>query len=202
MRALGWLGAGVIVLLSEIAPAQTADGLSLPRVQGRVRLGMSADATATDLRGNAGSKLSSASVLGDYYFGRSASREGDASGFRATSGVFIGSRLGMWGGNAPSSLSGGLLTVERHNLSLFAPGYGADAAAAGDSGPVPYLGFGYSGSSQKGGWGFSADLGLMALSPGGAMRLGRAFGGGQSLDDLVRELRLSPVLQFGVSYSF
>jgi hypothetical protein len=34
------------------------------------------------------------------------------------------------------------------------------------------------------------------------VRLGRVVGGSQSLDDLVRELRLSPVLQFGASYAF
>ena len=39
---------------------------------------------------------------------------------------------------------------------------------------------------------------LIAQSPGGVLRLGR----GQSLDDVVRELRLEPVLQLGVSYSF
>ena len=202
MRAVRWVGVGVLVMLSELASGQTSDGMSLPLVQARVRLGMSTQAGATDLSGSAATKLSSASMLGDYYFARSASREGDASGFRATSGVFIGSRLGMWGGNASGALGGNLISVERHSLNLLPTGYGAEGGAGSEIGPVPYLGLGYSGSSLKGGWGFSADLGLMALSPGNAMRLGRAFGGGQSLDDLVRELRLSPMLQFGVSYSF
>jgi hypothetical protein len=38
----------------------------------------------------------------------------------------------------------------------------------------------------------------MALNPGSGLRLGR----GQSLDDVVRDMRLTPVLQLGVSYSF
>lgn len=66
----------------------------------------------------------------------------------------------------------------------------------------PYLGVGYSGLGGRGsGWSFNADFGLMALSGNGAIRLGRPANG-QGLDDLVRELRLSPVLMFGASYAF
>jgi len=54
----------------------------------------------------------------------------------------------------------------------------------------------------KGGWGFSADLGLLALNPASAVRFGRSLGAGQSLEDTLREMRLSPVLQLGASYSF
>jgi hypothetical protein len=61
---------------------------------------------------------------------------------------------------------------------------------------------GYTGLSSKGGWGFSADVGVMALSPGSSVKLGRVFSGNQSLDDLLREMRLSPLVQVGVSYSF
>lgn len=64
----------------------------------------------------------------------------------------------------------------------------------------PYMGLGYSGQALKGGWGFSADLGL-ALNAGGT-RLGRAVFGAESLDTAVRELRLSPVMQVGVRYAF
>ena len=66
----------------------------------------------------------------------------------------------------------------------------------------PYLGVGYSGlGGRAGGWSFNADFGLMALGAGSAVRLGRAASG-QGLDDLVRELRLTPVLLFGASYAF
>lgn len=66
----------------------------------------------------------------------------------------------------------------------------------------PYLGIGYSGLGGRGsGWSFNADFGLMALGNGNAVRLGRSANG-QGLDDLVRELRLSPVLLFGASYAF
>ena len=66
----------------------------------------------------------------------------------------------------------------------------------------PYLGIGYSGlGGRAGGWNFNADFGLMALGGGNAVRLGRSVNG-QGLDDLVRELRLTPVLLFGASYAF
>jgi hypothetical protein len=65
---------------------------------------------------------------------------------------------------------------------------------------LPYLGIGYSGSSLRGGWGFSADLGVAAQN-GGNQRLMRSLMS-QSLDDTLRELRFTPVLQLGVSYRF
>jgi len=59
------------------------------------------------------------------------------------------------------------------------------------------MGVGYTGLSVRSGWSFSADLGLVAQNPGG-LKLIRS----QSLDDAVREMRLAPLLQFGVSYAF
>ena len=208
MRASCLLLVGTLATVSAAWSApEEGDGLAvpLPKLQGRVRLGMSAPApevssfpvTASDAR------LSGASVLGDYYFGtRHATRDGDSSGFRATSGLYLGSRTGLWGGQTSAAPGTGLVSVERQGFSLAAPPTPGEAGADGGSAAVPYVGLGYSGSSIKSGWGFSADFGLMALNPGGALRLGRAFGGSQNLDDLLRELRFSPVVQLGVSYSF
>ena len=67
---------------------------------------------------------------------------------------------------------------------------------------LPYIGIGYSNLSAKSGWHFSADLGVVSQSPGNVVRFGRVFGGTQSLDDAVRDMRLAPVVQLGVSYSF
>ncbi|MFG5407861.1 hypothetical protein ABXN37_06800 [Piscinibacter sakaiensis] len=67
---------------------------------------------------------------------------------------------------------------------------------------MPYLGLGYSAQPARGGWGFSADIGLVAQAPGAVVRLGRVFNGSQTLDDMLREMRLSPLLNVGVSYSF
>ena len=67
---------------------------------------------------------------------------------------------------------------------------------------VPYLGIGYTGLATRGGWSFSADLGLIVAEARQRGRASAASYGTQSLDDAVRDLRLSPVLQVGVSYSF
>lgn len=67
---------------------------------------------------------------------------------------------------------------------------------------LPYLGVGYTGLSLKGGWGITADLGLALENPGSAARAGRALFGNQGFEQALREVRLSPVLQVGVSYAF
>ena len=56
--------------------------------------------------------------------------------------------------------------------------------------------------SGSGSWSFSADLGVVSQSPGNMVRFGKVFSGAQSLDDVVRDMRLAPVVQLGVSYSF
>lgn len=204
MRASMWLLIGLIGLgAAPLTRADEGEGLTLPRLHGRIRLGMGVEPAAFEAARNSAypPKISGASVLGDYYFGRAAARTEDPGGFRATTGVFLGSRLGLWGGYAPTMLSGNLFSVEQHSFSLATPPQTAEGAGQ-DNSAVPYLGLGYSSASLKTGWGFSADLGLMALNPGNAVRLGRVFNGGQSLDDAVRELRLSPMVQLGVAYQF
>lgn len=135
---------------------------------------------ATPAHGNQRPGLS---ILGDFYF-KSASPTGKPStafsGFRATSGLMVGPR-GVGGGVAPAA---------------------ASDRKTGDSGPVPYFGVGYTDLPHRTGWGFSADFGLMAMNPRSAVRFGSVLGGPQSIDDLLRELRLAPLLQLGVSYSF
>ncbi|HEY2977493.1 MAG TPA: hypothetical protein VGJ35_05960 [Burkholderiaceae bacterium] len=201
MRAACWLLVGALSLgAGPWAHADEGAGLVLPRLQGRIRLGMGVEPGVADLSGSSLARISGASLLGDYYFSRFSAGPGEASGFRATTGVFLGSQLGLWGG--PGVTSSSLLSVESHSFSLAVPVRGVDNGASQDAGAVPYLGLGYSGLSLKGGLSFSADLGLMALNPGNAIRLGRVIGGGQSVDELVRDLRLSPVIQVGVSYSF
>jgi hypothetical protein len=68
--------------------------------------------------------------------------------------------------------------------------------------PMPYLGIGYTGLSLKNGWGVTADFGMALENPGSAARAGRALFGNQGFDQALRDLRLSPMLQVGVSYSF
>jgi hypothetical protein len=135
-------------------------------------------------------------LLGDYYL----MQQGQAlpgsysGGLRATGGLLIGSRGRPWGWG-PGNVRA---------LSSYGVGYGLSPglkAADADELPesLPYVGVGYTGlrSLHDGGWGFSADLGVVALRPRSVVRLGQ-----QSVGDLLRDLQLSPMLQLGVSYSF
>lgn len=192
--------AALILCLAGSLPAVAAEGdglsariddLQWSRWQGRLALGAVEVAGIRSLR--------SLSLMGDYYFdSRSAATAG--GGFRATSGLIVGSRTALWAGRPSMGAGRAPFSVDRR---LF-----GDAAQVvpGESEPevatLPYLGVGYTGLAMRGNWRFNADLGLVALAPGQAVRLGRVFEGVQNLDDVVRDLRLSPVLQLGVSYSF
>lgn len=168
-----------------------ADNLPWARWQGRFAIGVE----APDWRGewgvshSLGLKPRGLSLMGDYFFSRSLHEGGGASGFRATSGLVIGARPTLWIGPTGRS-AGAALSLERRTL--------ADPNA--DSAALPYLGVGYSGLTGRGGWSFSADFGLVAGSP--SVRLGRSPSSAAALDEQVRDLRLSPVLQVGASYSF
>lgn len=137
-----------------------------------------------------------ASLSGDYYFSRDLNdAAAPPSGFRASGALLIrppGVPLSdlAWSSRAATSLA----LPPRHP-------YGAPSDP-GTLSAMPYLGIGYSDYSLKSGWGFWADIGLVVQSPGSALGVGRALTGAQGLDDLVRELRLSPMLQLGVNYSF
>jgi hypothetical protein len=145
-----------------------------------------------------GLKVRTLSLMGDYYFARSLGSQGGASGFRTTSGVILGARSGSWSVSAPGP-SAASFSADRRLFGASASSAGVDA---GDTATLPYLGIGYSGLSARGGWSVTADVGLVALAPGQAVKLGRVFNGSQALDDMVRDMRLSPVMQLGVSYSF
>ena len=182
------------------SPAAVSDGVTTASpLRGRLSLGLNAPAAGLAPVAVPASVVS-ARLLGDYYFGQPVAGERRASGFRATSGVLFGSRLAAWASMPSATLGSTSLSVDRRNVGLL-PG-ALDTASRGDGGTVPYLGIGYSDAFAKGRWGITADLGVMALRPAGnGLRPGRAAGL-QSSDDALRDLRLSPVLQLGVSYSF
>ena len=169
------------------------DRLSWPSLQTRVQL--STEPLSAAVGGFDGTALRprSAALFGDYYVSRPFF--GNTGGVRLTSGVVTGPRGAVFGpGQATAPGPFGFSSVSRGA----APAFGD---ANGDpSQTLPYLGIGYSGSSLRGGWGFSADLGLTAQN-GGSQRLTRSIMS-QTLDDTLRELRLTPVLQLGVSYRF
>jgi len=181
--------------------AANADRVPWASLHGRVVFaavsGWRGDFSLADGRG-----LGPSSIMGDLYLGGSPASDRDqAGGFRATSGIVVGARNNLWGtpGAAPAS---GLLSVNRRLFGQTSAPSVANLDANADSATLPYIGIGYSSLAAHSGWSFSADLGLVSLNPSNAVRLGRVFVGGQNLDDVVHDMRLSPVLQFGVSYSF
>jgi hypothetical protein len=169
-----------------------------PRLQGRVLGGLAITPAAPGIRGDerASSLAAGSAVLGDLYFSRSFLGPDVRGGFRASSGVLLGTRTtgGLSNGLASHPTGGG-----------FAAAAGAgdpNGALGGFGGNAPYVGVGYSGISARGGWGFTADLGIVALTPGSSVKLGRSGNTGPTLEDQLRELRLSPLLRLGVSYEF
>lgn len=221
MRSARWTTAGVLAGLLAVsaglgfatdAAALEGDGLNVPagagpwsRWQARVSFSTSASPAWRSLAGasdHTGLKLRGLSLMGDYYFG-TMRPVAPASGFRATSGLVVGARSSLsLADTAANGLAARGLSLDRRGAGLLAMPTLPGIDPSSDPATVPYVGIGYSGASAKGGWGFSADLGLVAMNPGSAVKLGRVFSGTQSLDEMLRDLRLSPVLQLGVSYSF
>jgi hypothetical protein len=211
MRAAQWLISGFIAAL-PVAQSWAADGNGLTanaesvpwaRWQGRMSFEIQAPLLRSDLGGAsaaAGLQIRSVSLLRDYYLTRPLIGAGTEGGLHTTSGLILSSGSRSAGqalfGAQPTALS-----VARRIAAPVTPSLGADAGTDG-SATIPYLGVGYMGQSAKGGWRFSADLGLIALAAGNAVKFGRVFSGSQSLDDLAREMRVAPVMQMGLSYSF
>jgi hypothetical protein len=96
--------------------------------------------------------------------------------------------------------TGGLRLTSGVLLSWNASGL-AQPSADGSS-ASPYFGVGYSSQDLRGGWGFSADMGVSAQNPSAAVRFGRVFNGNLSIDDAVRDLHMQPVVRLGMSYRF
>jgi hypothetical protein len=175
-----------------------ADQPSWPRWQARVQLNSDAIATTSlteQIQAFTAPRTRSAALFGDYFLANP--WIGETGGLRLTSGLLVGQRGALLGPSGASQLvSNVAASISR--MPVTAPG-GADSPGEANL-TWPYLGIGYSGSSLRGGWGFSADLGLAAQNPA-ALRLGRMTGSA-GLDEWVRDMRLTPLLQLGVSYKF
>jgi hypothetical protein len=195
-----WIGAALLVLAGaavagenglQLRASSSDDGWS--RVQGRLTLGVHGASlydAPTAFDATAPTRLHSLSLLGDYYLTRPLGANG---GLRATGGVLLGPRTLLLGG-LPAQ--GGFQVARRSSLTAL-PADGSD-----DNGTVPYFGIGYTSLSLRGGWGLAVDFGLMALNPRSAGQFGGVLTGSQSLDGTLRDLRLAPVIQLGVSYAF
>ena len=187
------------VLLAQAGSGLRTDDAAWSRWQGRLGIATPSDPQE---RFDRSSAPTSFSLFGDYYFLQQGAAEAGryGGGFRATGGLLVGPRRLAWSGPGDSATAlGAGFSAQRRSFSLWNPLPG-DGSEAG-SGSVPYLGVGYTGlkslKATGGGWGFSADVGVMALQPRSAVRLGQ-----QGMSDAVKDLQLSPMLQLGVSYSF
>lgn len=138
--------------------------------------------------GSASRGLQGGAVLGDYYFAKPS-----FGAFRASGGLLIGAQ-----GGAPL-----LNTMAGSHVELAVNSLGLSGAPPGLDGPgtVPYVGLGFTGGVWRS-LAITADLGLVAERPAHAGGVGRAVFGNQGMDTALREMRLSPVMQVGVRYTF
>jgi hypothetical protein len=144
----------------------------------------------------AGLKLQSAHLLGDYAMG---------NGFQATIGLVRGATNLPWWQTPGTSMnnSAGLsiqqMDVLSHDSLPTLLSTQADRT-------VPYMGAGYSGSVANARgiptWRFQADLGIISLNASNSGHLGRVITGQQGFDELLREMRLRPVVKFSMNYKF
>ena len=193
-------GAWVLLTTAASAVAGSGQGLSVDadRVawpQWQTRLQVATEPLTPMVTSFEGASLAprSAAFFGDYYVTRP--YIGQAGGVRLTSGLVTGTRGAVIGpGQATPPGAFGFSAQTRSGLASPLIDAGSDTLT------WPYMGIGYSDTSLRGGWGFSADLGLAAQSFG-LSRAARSLGN-LSLDDMVRDMRLTPVLQLGVSYRF
>lgn len=172
----------------------TLDGNSLlgPRLQARVGI----NASQTPDGSSPAWQQQGGVLLGDYYFSRARLGTSDVSGgFRATSGLLLGQRSLALGTPALAGGQGGF-TLTMLKQQRWATAVGESLSEPWSA--VPYVGVGWSGVSARGGWGLTADFGFAARPLGGGLRVGNTT----ALDDLLRELRLTPMLHVGVSYAF
>lgn len=158
--------------------AQAQHGLRLPEEPAlRARLNL----MAGDELG--GSRLLAAQLMGDYYL------IGQGNGLRVSGGLMVG----------PASLTGTGLAPTRPGLL----GVGV-RRLLGNSDEErihqPYLGLGYSRFSSS--WGFTADLGVAVRGGGSGLRTDSSAAFAQSLDDSLRRLQWTPMVQLGLSYRF
>lgn len=160
------------------------------------RIGLVVDKPSNPIKGiiaptqseQGGLQVHSLHVLSDYYI------EG---GFHATAGLLRGETgQTSWA----SGDTGGGLNLSLQRLDRM----GLVSTTAQQT--MPYVGAGYSSRlSVKGApnpWRFNADLGLITINSNNINRISQVFQGEKSLDELVHELRLRPIVKVSVGYSF
>lgn len=195
VRGLGWM---VVLAIGPIT-ASTAGGLVAPAAdtlwpQWRARISMQTSELqplSLSRLMDGGSRTGSwqgGALLGDYTFASPS-----FGSFRASGGLMFGAT-----GGAPllSAAAGTRLGLTVQTST----GPSQVQGAAGD--PVPYLGLGFTSSTLGRSLSLSADMGLVAGHPSSIGDMGRALFGNQGREQAWRELRVSPVLQVGLRYTF
>jgi hypothetical protein len=207
---MAWAFAGVGALLVSPVSAQSERGLLLPSASLNnsgshwgPRLGIvvtdtnsATRSTLTAANPAMGLKIQSAHILSDYNLG---------TGFRATLGLVRGATNLPWWVTPESSMRSGAGLTLQHMDVLSSEGMPSRLGSSIHR-TVPYLGAGYNGhmgeSTGIHAWRFQADLGLISLDAGNATKLGKVLSGNQGVDELIRELRLRPVVKFSINYKF
>ena len=198
-----------------VSAGASAAGISLPMPDARGpllyhdagwggRVGLSgslSEAGGTEfpqhLEGVSGSGLTlrSLHLVGDYYFS-------SASGFHATTGLIRGSLSSPWGS---STSSRDPWAVDSAKYDLWTPVGRGDQDGVNRQ-TLPYVGAGYSistdGPGASGGWRFSADLGLALSNAGPAGNVGLMLHDPMAGGDMMHGLRVQPLVQLGLKYSF
>lgn len=192
------LGLG-LCLMAGAAAAGAAEGLVIkaaetvwPQWQARITV-MAANVVPTAAPwfdgGNAARGVQGGAIFGDFVFASPS-----FGSFRASGGLLSGGLGGLplLQTNAGSRLGVALLGS---SVSAYVPGSESPST-------LPYLGLGFSGATGLSGLAITADLGVTAERPAAAAGLGRALFGNQGMERSLREMRLAPVMQLGLRYTF
>lgn len=198
MRRIASWNAGIAVCaLSLLGAAHAQQGLTTPRGedvwprwQARVSIHLNTPLPRPEWSTSRpdGLQTPALALMGDYYFARTAGgdsteRPDRLGGFRATGGLVMSTaRANPYLSNARARPDAG----------------GLDGRHAA----LPYVGLGYTTLSSRGGWRVSADVGLVSQRPESGLRLTTPGGSHQALDDVLRDMRITPLLQVGASYAF
>ncbi len=182
--ALTWiLGAGAV-------QAQEGSGLASPSEDG----GWGRWTPRLSSQLNANGQVQSTGWFSDYSFSSSSTKPASSGGLRATAGLVWG--LGSARMASPDNL--GLGVGNNRPDTRFDQALGTSSVQDGRT--AAYLGLGYTHPRLQG-WRLHADVGLAWRLTPGSLKLGPTDSGA-SLEDVLRNARLAPLMQLSASYTF